>query len=881
MFDIILIFLLLPIVRILRMSEIVIDIPFKVSARTARLIGRENIATSKGAIIELVKNGFDSDSSVSIVYFDNKYSSVQSEITSHFYNQLIGKGIPSELLNAVYQASQDGYMIKEKVPDEIRSRLKQQVRSLAALYIIDAGEGMTQKIIRDHWMTIGTDNKAVDVFTKSGRVKAGAKGIGRFALDKLGSKCTMTTIFNPNNHNPDTDVDNNPTSFSGYQWMVNWEDFEGEFKTIDTVRAKLVGLSDTSLLDQINKQIEEFTLPDIDESFQYGTILKITDLRDDWEDFYVSQVYNDLEVLVPPKETGEFTIYLYSSLTPKKYGEVLGSICDDYDYKLTAVADENQVVKITINRLEYDVDLIPTDFFNRPAMLEHPFTKEDFVNRTWTTTRTFSTLLPGFAISDLDNVFADIGVFDFSFYFMKRAYNTPDANRFFYRRFAANARQDWLDKFGGIKLFRDNFRVRPYGEIKDVAFDWLGLGMRKTASPNGVAKREGGYRVEPENVAGAIKISRLTNVNFEDRSSREGLQENKTFQIFKALIAAIINVFETDRSTIAREMDAFDSERFSEIRSLEEAEKLVKTVLKNSRIRKAERMSSGKIEDDEPNDLKDTQLAIIAELNERKDEEIEKLKEEQKVLRGLASSGIVLASFSHDLSKLNNVLDSRVEKLKDLFVQRIAETEYINVENRKNPYFQLEKMRKQDIKLQNWLNFSLGAARKDKRKRRQLFIRKYFADFKIDWSTVLENRGIDLDISNVIDVDLRVYEIDFDSIFNNLLVNSIDAFNSSTVDRPRRVIISAITNSKELIIDYSDSGPGLSSDIEKPQLIFEPLYTTKRNSFTGEEEGTGLGMWLIKSIVEENDGITKLLFPKEGFGLRIIFPVKFIRGKDV
>ena len=31
-------------------------IPFKVSARTARLIGRENIATSKGAIIELVKN---------------------------------------------------------------------------------------------------------------------------------------------------------------------------------------------------------------------------------------------------------------------------------------------------------------------------------------------------------------------------------------------------------------------------------------------------------------------------------------------------------------------------------------------------------------------------------------------------------------------------------------------------------------------------------------------------------------------------------------------------------------------------------------------------------------------------------------------------------
>lgn len=43
-------------------------------------------------------------------------------------------------------------------------------------------------------MTIGTDHKAFDVFTKSGKVKSGAKGIGRFALDKLGGKYQM--IFN-------------------------------------------------------------------------------------------------------------------------------------------------------------------------------------------------------------------------------------------------------------------------------------------------------------------------------------------------------------------------------------------------------------------------------------------------------------------------------------------------------------------------------------------------------------------------------------------------------------------------------------------------------------------------------------------------------------
>ena len=82
-------------------------------------------------------------------------------------------------------------------------------------------------------------------------------------------------------------------------------------------------------------------------------------------------------------------------------------------------------------------------------------------------------------------------------------------------------------------------------------------------------------------------------------------------------------------------------------------------------------------------------------------------------------------------------------------------------------------------------------------------------------------------------------------------------------------------NTKNLVIDYIDNGPGLSKDITEPEKIFEPLFTTRRNLYTGEEEGTGLGMWLIKSIVNENDGNIQLLYPEVGFGLRITFPIKY------
>ncbi len=248
-------------------------IPFKVSARTARLIGRENIASSKGAIIELVKNGYDADSPLSLIYFNQKED---------------------------------------------------------CLYIIDSGEGMTQQIIEEYWMTIGTDNKANDYFTKTGRIKAGAKGIGRFALDKLGDKCEMTTKY-------DVEKYGNIENEVAYIWKVDWKEF-------DNTDTKVIGEIEADLEIKQVFDLKKYLLDEIDDnrvqsvisnySFINGTVLKVSELRDNWDDFYVSQVFDDLEVLVPPKEQSGFQLFLFSSDEKNKYGEIIGSVCDDYDYKI-------------------------------------------------------------------------------------------------------------------------------------------------------------------------------------------------------------------------------------------------------------------------------------------------------------------------------------------------------------------------------------------------------------------------------------------------------------------------------------------------------------------------------------------------------------------
>ena len=618
-------------------------IPFKVSARTARLIGRENVATSKGAIIELVKNGYDADSRFSIILIDNRYGVYHNRLTSEEYQYLLSTSVDKQLLSSIYQKKEDEYYERPDVNAEQIGRLKKILRKNTILYIIDAGEGMTGSIIQNYWMTIGTDNKSTNYVTHGGRVKVGAKGIGRFALDKLGEKCEMFTFFDPEVHR-DIDENGAPTDFSGYHWMVNWNDFEGNNKTIDNVGAELEGISSKNYMDCLDDIPLTTSQKELvaEKPVRHGTILKITLLRDIWDIEAVQRIYDDLSVLVPPTESREFVISLQSLDEPKKFGEVESSFCDDYDYKIEAHADENQKVQIRIYRQENNAEAIPLTFYKRKNQQDFPYRREDFLRGYWDTSRTFSQLIPGFRDNDTDGVLSRIGAFDFTFYYLKRSATHNDEARFFYRQCSYNLRKNWLDKYGGIKLFRDSFRIRPYGEKNDSAFDWLGLGIRKNNSPAGIAKKDGGYRVEAENVAGSILISRISNIDLEDKSSREGLQENKTFSIFRQLIIGIIKIFEEDRALIARELVADDEERNGAAREREHAEELALKIIEQSR-KSADRLNGKSPDINSP----EYQLQLLANINEQKTEEIKQLREEQRILRALASSGLMLASFRY------------------------------------------------------------------------------------------------------------------------------------------------------------------------------------------------------------------------------------------
>jgi signal transduction histidine kinase len=186
----------------------------------------------------------------------------------------------------------------------------------------------------------------------------------------------------------------------------------------------------------------------------------------------------------------------------------------------------------------------------------------------------------------------------------------------------------------------------------------------------------------------------------------------------------------------------------------------------------------------------------------------------------------------------------------------------------------LDDIRHEDEKLKEWLNYSLESLRRDKRLTKDLDLSDYFVKYKRNWKVACDERGV---IFEVILPKLtkimfrRVFEADLDSIFNNLLINSFQAFLRTDAPPKREIIIKIDVIETDILFTYTDSGPGLSKDIVEPEIIFEPLFTTKKDARTGESIGTGLGMWLVKSFVSENNGVITILSNHSGFGVSIKF----------
>jgi len=101
-------------------------------------------------------------------------------------------------------------------------------------------------------------------------------------------------------------------------------------------------------------------------------------------------------------------------------------------------------------------------------------------------------------------------------------------------------------------------------------------------------------------------------------------------------------------------------------------------------------------------------------------------------------------------------------------------------------------------------------------------------------------------------------------VFINLIMNSIQAMEGVGTLTVR----TRSNGGNEVEVAISDTGPGIPEEIRNQ--IFDPFFTTKK-----EGEGTGLGLYICRTIIGEHEGRLSLDTPQEkGTIFRIALPVE-------
>ncbi len=747
-------------------------VPFNVDAYTARLIGRENVSKLDGAVIELIKNTYDADASICVLYYD-----------------------------AVSNA----------------------------LYLMDNGMGMTLDIITKHWMTIGRSSKKSTYITDSGRIQTGAKGIGRFALDRIAERCTMLT---------GTQGDERKIL-----WKVDWSEFIGEVN-ITEINADI---------DEIDISFEEFmsecTNKEVvklirDEWENHGTIFKLTCLHEQWDQKLIRNMKENLSSLVPYELSEVYKIYCFDNAASIEEAEVFSNIDSfSFDYKIEFEVGSKDVV-YKIWRDEFDFGKNEDCILYEAGLLDE---KEYFHGMPIVKECLFGEIVSNVHESEVNS----LGSFSGVLYFSKLQTTKRDRERFYQKDIAE--RIDIRDTFGGIKIYRDSFRVRPYGDPKSSAFDWMQLARRKNASPAGVGDEKGIWRVSADQMMGSIFISRM-NIALPDQSNREGIVETKEFRLLKEFIEKMVVLLEQDRQSVCRKLNAYyekthpteniEKEIRDKAAKKKEAEKYV------TKPAKAESMGS-----DLSVDPRAAQSVI-----DKKDEEIQELENEIKMLRALATTGIATNTYIHEFKTLSHKLNMKIVMAKEAIDQYrdIDEAgEYINQANDVREAFN------------SWFQVTIESVKNDKRKRRKVDIGRIISGLADSWNQTLANKRINIQYLNLNndEIVLKCFPYEIETIINNLVTNSVASFDS-IITNEREIIVKIFEDEEYVWIDYSDTGAGLVDIYKKnPEKILEAFETSKRDA-DGELIGTGMGMWIVNNTVLDYKGkidLSKNIETKEGF----------------
>ncbi|MEJ2499889.1 MAG: ATP-binding protein [Campylobacterales bacterium] len=125
--------------------------------------------------------------------------------------------------------------------------------------------------------------------------------------------------------------------------------------------------------------------------------------------------------------------------------------------------------------------------------------------------------------------------------------------------------------------------------------------------------------------------------------------------------------------------------------------------------------------------------------------------------------------------------------------------------------------------------------------------------------------NIDISVEDTREIIIEGIENEFKHLLLNLLTNAKDAFLAKGVT-DRRIFIRFYKRDDRAVVEVEDSAGGIPEEIIEE--IFKPNFTTK-----GEENGTGIGLYMSTQIAEKMRGSLCVENTKQGALFRLELPL--------
>jgi len=249
---------------------------------------------------------------------------------------------------------------------------------------------------------------------------------------------------------------------------------------------------------------------------------------------------------------------------------------------------------------------------------------------------------------------------------------------------------------------------------------------------------------------------------------------------------------------------------------------------------------------------------------------VEAKLQELQLLRALATIGIALATFAHEIKEnITSVLDESI-LLRDYIEQLPPAMQEEALERLSTAITSAERV-------ENWGSFVLERVKKSRRTEQKIDFAELVTTVLRPFTNSFSYRSIltDIHIADTIPPFIA-FPIDFEAIIINLVTNSVKALEKVSRSRRRiRIHATYLHASHEVTIDFEDSGPGIKlKDLPQSQKgllqVLEPFISGK------DTDGTGMGLAVINRIVNDHRGTISVYGQGDlgGAHFHITIPIK-------